>query len=284
MSTDAKDTATTHTGIQPVQVTRYPDVASAHDVVAVEEPLEIRVNGTPVAVLMRTPGLERELVAGFMLTEGIIDDFDDIQAIAPCTEPSLPNRDNIMLTTLAAGCSLADQRIEGAQRQLYTSSSCGLCGKATIDNLFQKIIPQDAFCEVPISLINAAGARAREKQPMFQETGGIHGAALFELSSPHTIKATAEDIGRHNAVDKTIGAMVLADKLPLTQHVLWVSGRASFEIVQKALVAGISAMISVGAPSSLAVDLAKRGQLTLIGFARKSDHFNIYCGGVGTDR
>ncbi|HIA01522.1 MAG TPA: sulfurtransferase FdhD, partial [Myxococcales bacterium] len=169
---------------------------------------------------------------------------------------------------------------ERAQRQLYTSSSCGLCGKATIDNLFQHIVPNDAFCEVPVSLVNAAGSLARVKQPVFQQTGGIHGAALFDMDKPYTIEASAEDIGRHNAVDKSIGTMVLADKLPLTNRALWVSGRASFEIVQKALVAGISAMISVGAPSSLAVDLAYRGRLTLIGFARQTDHFNVYCGRV----
>jgi FdhD protein len=274
MSSEREDT-------QKVHVVRHPQGAKTDDVVAVEEPMEIRVNDTPVAVLMRTPGLERELVAGFLLTEGIIDDFDDIQAIAHCTEPTLPNRENIMLISLAAGCSLADQRIKRAQRQLYTSSSCGLCGKATIDNLFQHIVPNDTFCEVPRSLVNEAGTFAREKQPVFQQTGGIHGAALFDMAEPYAIEASAEDIGRHNAVDKCIGAMVLADKLPLSNRALWVSGRASFEIVQKALVAGISAMISVGAPSSLAVDLAQRGHLTLIGFARQTDHFNVYCGRVG---
>jgi len=250
------------------------------DLVAVEEPIEIRVNDVPVAVLMRTPGQERALVAGFLLTEGIIDDTDDIQAISPCLDPAKPNAENIMLVRLAAGCHMANERVERAQRHLYTSSSCGLCGKATIDNIMVSMQPHDNYQAVPISLINTAGQVTAGQQSVFQQTGGLHGASIFDMKNTIEPIAVAEDIGRHNAVDKVIGELVLADQLPMQGHLLWVSGRAGFEIVQKALVAGISAMVCVGAPSSLAIELAERGRLTLIGFARKSGRFNVYTGRV----
>ncbi len=266
--------------IQSVEVTHYPETTKTTDVVVVEEPLEIRVNDTAVAVVMRTPGKEKALVAGFLLTEGIIDDSDDIQAIAPCQDPARPNADNIMLVRLAAGSSLAEERIARAQRHLYTSSSCGVCGKATIDNLMVTTKPHAAFLAIPISLINAARKVTKSEQTIFQQTGGLHGASIFEMTNPDVPIVVAEDIGRHNAVDKVIGHFVLNDKLPLHNHLLWVSGRAGFEIVQKAMVAGISAMVCVGAPSSLAVELAEQGRLTLIGFARQSGQFNVYTGSV----
>ncbi len=277
---DDQEHAVDAPSVQSVEVIHYPQSQKTADVVAVEEPLEIRVNDTAMAVVMRTPGNEKALVAGFLLTEGIIDDTDDIQAIAPCQDPARPNADNIMLVRLASGSALAEERIERAQRHLYTSSSCGVCGKATIDNLMVATTPHADYISVPISLIDAASKVTRSQQTVFQKTGGLHGASIFEMTNADAPIVVAEDIGRHNAVDKVIGHFVLSDQLPLHNHLLWVSGRAGFEIVQKALVAGISAMVCVGAPSSLAIELAERGRLTLIGFARQSGHFNVYTGTV----
>ena len=263
-----------------VSTTRYPSGAVAPDHVAVEEPLEIRVDGDPLAVLMRTPGDDLALAAGFLLTEGVIEDRDDLRAIGPCQDPANRDRGNVVLVSLAAGAELARSRLAKAQRRFFTSSSCGLCGKATIASLLQDVPTYGAPLPLAADFLASAGDRARAAQAIFDQTGGIHAAAIFAAGAPRPIAALAEDVGRHNAVDKAIGALVLADTLPIEDAVLWVSGRASFELVQKALVAGLRGLVCVGAPSSLAVELAAAAGLTLVGFARGGGRFNVYVGGV----
>ncbi len=258
-----------------VRITRYPEGAAADDAVALEEPLEIRVDGTPLAVLMRTPGADRDLAGGFLLTEGVIDGPDDLTAIAPCADPNKPHAENTMMVALAAGCRLETSRLEQARRSFFASSSCGLCGRATIENLERTLPPRAAFSPIDRTLIETLETQSR--QPGFARTGGLHAAVLYGPDG--AALGAAEDIGRHNAVDKVIGARLLADALPLHGHTLWISGRAGFEVVQKALVARASGLIAVGAPSSLAVDLAETGRLTLVGFARNG-RFNVYAGSV----
>lgn len=253
----------------------------AADLVAVEEPLEIRVDGEPLAVLMRTPGDDLALTAGFLLTEGVILDRDDLRAIAPCRDPANADRGNVVLVTLAAGAELARSRLTQAQRRFFTSSSCGLCGKATIASLVQDVPTFDAPLRLERSFVGALGERIREAQRVFAETGGIHAAAVVTVAGGPNgeVVALAEDVGRHNAVDKAIGTLVLGDALPEEPAVLWVSGRASFELVQKALVAGLRGLVCVGAPSSLAVELAETAGLALAGFARDGRH-NLYVGSL----
>jgi FdhD protein len=254
--------------------------AGVADVVAVEEPLEIRVGGEPLAVLMRTPGDDRALVAGFLLTEGVVAGRDDITAMGPCRDPNRADAANVYLVELAAGSGLADARLAGARRTASATTSCGLCGKTAIDDIHQAVRPHDAFTAVPEALLAAAGDRARARQDLFRLTGGIHAAALFDLAGDdHPLVRTAEDVGRHNAVDKVLGAELLADRIPVASGALWVSGRASFDIVQKALMAGVVALVCVGAPTSLAVDMAERSRITLVGFAA-AGRYNVYCGAV----
>ena len=242
-----------------------------------EEPIEIRVNGQSLAVLMRTPGDDKALVAGFCLTEGIVDGSDDFRGLAPCTDPGRPNAGNVYNVLLAEGCMQDESRLAKAQRQFFASSSCGLCGKATIENLHQVIDPHPQCMVLDRALLERMGDRALSEQKVFHQTGGLHAAALFHAESGQ-LMCSAEDIGRHNAVDKVVGAMLLEDNVPLGGHVLWVSGRSSFEVVQKALVAGVSGLVCVGAPSSLAVEMAVESNLTLVGFASGGSRFNVYNG------
>ena len=250
------------------------------DAVVVEEPLEIRVDGQALAVLMRTPGRDADLTAGFLLTEGVIDVPGDMQSLGPCTDPNRPNAGNVFLVQLAPGCPDATERLAAAQRLFYASSSCGLCGKATIESIHQRVIPHAAFRDLPHALLAAAGDRARAGQDLFAQTGGCHGAVAFALDGAADILASAEDVGRHNAVDKVVGCLLLADALPQQDAVLWVSGRASFEMVQKALMAGFAALVCVGAPTSLAVEMARESRLTLVGFATGPARYNVYAGSV----
>ncbi|MDP6944331.1 MAG: formate dehydrogenase accessory sulfurtransferase FdhD [Myxococcota bacterium] len=250
------------------------------DDVVVEEPLEIRVDGQALAVLMRTPGHDAQLTAGFLLTEGVIDVPDDLQSLGPCTDPNRPNAGNVFLAQLAPGCPDATERLAAAQRQFYASSSCGLCGKATIESIHQRVRPHAAFRDLPHALLAATGDRARGAQDLFAPTGGCHGALAFSLGEDASILASAEDVGRHNAVDKVVGALLLDDALPEADAILWVSGRASFEMVQKALMAGFAALVCVGAPTSLAVEMARESRLTLVGFATGPERYNVYAGSV----
>jgi FdhD protein len=266
--------------ITQVSMTRSGDAQAVRDSVIVEEPLEIRVDGEPLAVLMRTPGADAALTAGFLLTEGVIEVPGDLTSLGPCTDPNRPNAGNVFLAQLAAGCPDTARRIAQAQRQFYASSSCGLCGKATIESIHQAVSPYAACRDLSRSLLAHLDRVARTLQPSFSKTGGCHGAVALSLDEPPRVLASSEDVGRHNAVDKVVGALLLADAVPRQDAVLWVSGRASFEMVQKALMAGFAALVCVGAPTSLAVQMAQESRLSLIGFATGPERYNVYSGRV----
>jgi FdhD protein len=232
------------------------------DLVAVEEPLEIRVDGRPLAVTMRTPGHDEELAAGFLLGEGLIDR-------APRIDPAADLAAN---TVDVHGPLLRDP----GRRSFYTSSSCGVCGKGALEEVAVHVpppAPGPPAPVVPAALLGALPGRLR--QPTFERTGGLHATGLF--SAEGELLLAREDVGRHNAMDKVIGRALLDDLLPLREHVLCVSGRLSFELVQKAAAAGAPIMVAVGAPSSLAVSLGADRGMTLCGFARDG-RMNVYTG------
>ena len=258
---------------RPVDVVRVRGNArAAHvDRAAAEEPLEIRLHDRPFAVIMRTPGADRELAAGFLLAERVIRTADELGTIAHCVEND--SRENIVNVTLANGSRESVERILAGRRQVTTSSSCGLCGRQTIESLATDVPPVRSTWTVSTSLISTLPELLRARQAVFDDTGGLHAAGLFARDG--ALVDVAEDVGRHNAVDKIIGRMLMRDALPLADHLLFVSGRTSFEIVQKAIVAGIPLVAAVSAPSSLAIDLAREFGVTLAGFVR-GDGFNIY--------
>jgi FdhD protein len=244
------------------------------DVLAVEEPMEIRLGcgagGRPghhcVSVTMRTPGHDHELAVGFLFTEGIVTTPEDVANIRTCNEK------NVVRVDLRPGVGVDLGRL---QRHFYTSSSCGVCGKVSLEAVrvclgthleaVRPVVEAEVIHRLPDVL--------RAAQTVFDRTGGLHAAALFDARG--TLRCVREDVGRHNALDKLIGCQFLAGRTPLSDSVLLVSGRASFELVQKALVAGIPILAAVGAPSSLAVELARDHGLTLLGFVRQ-DRFNVY--------
>lgn len=260
-------------------VTVHRDGAPVRDELVVEEPLEIRVDGRPLAVLMRTPGPnpdeDLDLAAGFLATEGVIDGLDDLAGLAPCTDPARPNRQNVVLARLAGGARADAERFERARRALFSASSCGLCGKASIDRVLLDAPPLARRLALPDAMVAELPRRLRAAQPRFARTGGLHGAALFTIDG--ALVTAAEDIGRHNAVDKVIGRQLRADHFPLDDHVLAVSSRAGFEIVQKALMARVGAVVAVGAASTLADALAREGRLALYSFVRGAE-FNAHRG------
>lgn len=249
------------------------------DTLAVEEPLELRIAGAPLAITMRTPGHDVELATGFLVAEGVIRRADDLRAAIHCGGPGtggVENTYNVLDLALAAG--VAPPAPERA-RTFMTTSACGLCGAASID----AVESVSAFDPAADPLVVGASALAampgilREHQAVFDRTGGLHAAALFEVvdgAEPRML-VLREDVGRHNAVDKVVGWAVANGRLPGTGLVLQVSGRASFELVQKAVMAGIPVLAAVSAPSSLAVDLAVRSGLTLVGFSRGRS-MNVY--------
>lgn len=246
------------------------------DVLAVEEPLEIRVAGTPLAVTMRTPGHDVELAAGFLVSEGIVRRRDDFESAMHCGGPGSdagPNQYNVLDIRLGPDVAPLSSL---ATRNFYTTSSCGLCGKASIDAV-TTVSAYDVSID-PVTVTAAAVAsfpdRLRAGQAVFDKTGGLHAAGLVDLKSGELV-VVREDVGRHNAVDKVVGWALLNDRLPLRGKVLQVSGRASFELVQKAVMAGIPILAAVSAPSSLAVELAADTGVTLIGFLR-GDSMNVY--------
>ncbi|MBA3410004.1 MAG: formate dehydrogenase accessory sulfurtransferase FdhD [Geodermatophilaceae bacterium] len=246
------------------------------DVLAAEEPLEIRISGTPLAVTMRTPGADWDLVHGFLATEGVIRGSGDIRTLRYCDSVDDTGRNtyNISDVELAEGVAPPDASVT---RNFYTTSSCGICGKASIDAV-TVASPYDLHADqTPVSLdvILRLPDKLREAQEVFDKTGGLHAAGIF--SPAGRLLVAREDVGRHNAVDKAIGAMVREDRLPLIGCILMVSGRASFELTQKALLAGIPTLAAVSAPSSLAADLADEAGMTLIGFVRGSG-CNVYTG------
>ncbi len=254
-------------------VTRWAngEPSPADDRVAVEEPLEIRIGEKPLAVTMRTPGHDRDLAAGFCLTEGVIQHPDELVGIEPCIEADYGNIVVVLLTDEAR--QRRSSEIKGASRELYVSSSCGLCGKQSIDRIQQCVSPITNQFTVQRSVVQSLPEKLRAAQATFDETGGLHAAGCFTPSGE--LKMLREDVGRHNAVDKLVGAALLSGQTPMRQRILLVSGRTSFEIMQKAAMAGIAFVAAVSAPSSLAVDFAKAMNMTLIGFLRPG-RMNVY--------
>jgi FdhD protein len=246
------------------------------DVLAAEEPLELRVDGTPLSVTMRTPGSDVELAHGFLLTEGVIGAASDVLAARYCDSVDDAGRNtyNVLDLTLAAGVEPPDPSLE---RNFYTTSSCGVCGKAALDavRLTTRFPPDADPVTVTPAVLSSLPDTLREAQRLFDSTGGLHAAGLFTAEGE--LLVAREDVGRHNAVDKTLGWALLEKKVPAAATVLMVSGRASFELVQKAAMAGVPVLAAVSAPSSLAVELAAEMGITLVGFLRGSS-MNVYSG------
>lgn len=244
------------------------------DVLAAEEPMEIRVDGRPLTVTMRTPGDDFDLAVGFLVGEGVVRAASDVAAVRYCAGATDDgaNTYNVVDVALAAGVAPPDPSLE---RSFYTTSSCGLCGKASLDAVRTSSSWSVAEDEsrVTAALLSSLPDRLRETQKVFDRTGGLHAAGLFSVAGDEL--GVREDVGRHNAVDKVVGAAALRGQLPLRGSVLMVSGRASFELVQKAVMAGIPVLAAVSAPSSLAVELAEDSGLTLVGFLRGSA-MNVY--------
>jgi len=264
----------------PVQKVEGDSSAPFQDLLAVEEPLEIRLGQKSISITMRTPGHDFELAAGFLFTEGILHHASEIREIR-WSPPSNGNANgnprqlgNSVTVELNPGVEVDLDRLE---RHFYTSSSCGVCGKASIEAIQMQgcpVLPRNAP-QVPAAVIHHLPETLRREQAVFERTGGLHAAALFDPRG--NLQLLREDVGRHNAVDKLIGAEMQAGRTPLNDSLLLVSGRTSFELVQKTLMAGIPILAAVGAPSSLAVETAQRFHLTLLGFVRDG-RFNIYSG------
>jgi FdhD protein len=254
------------------------NISDADDLLAAEEPLEIRLEFNDgdkhiqknLSVTMRTPGHDFELATGFLYTEGIITSAPDIESINYC---KADNR-NIVCISLQNNIK---PNIGNLERNFYTTSSCGVCGKASIESVKTVCPIPDTVDSLRIShtLICRLPDKLRKQQDVFENTGGLHGCALFDIDG--NLLLSREDVGRHNALDKLIGAALNANMLPLDKHILILSGRASFELVQKAVMAGIKIIAAVGAPSSLAAEMAEERGITLIGFLR-GERFNIYSG------
>lgn len=269
-----KNDATEHISIQKISA---GEISETEDKVAVEEPLEIQLAYSTatgrmqknIVITMRTPGNDEELAAGFLFTEGIIKDNTSVHEIK-----HLPADNNRVLVTLKENIIPV---IASTSRNFYSTSSCGICGKSSIDAIRAVSQYSDKKDNIVIEANTFHGLQhqLKKQQEVFEDTGGIHAGALFDLSGNFIM--LREDVGRHNALDKIIGAVLMKEQLPLTHCILLLSGRASFELVQKAAMAGIKIIAAVGAPSSLAVQLAKETNITLIGFL-KNNRFNIYSG------
>lgn len=269
--------------VKPVEITKITSNGSkvSPDLMAVEEPLEIRIGfgglgdrqQKSLSVTMRTPGHDFELATGFLFTEGIIESFDQIESIKYCEDVGRQEeRENVVRVEVKTN---VDVDFEKLQRNFYTSSSCGVCGKSSIESVQVQcdIIKDDIL--LSSETIYRMSDQLREAQQIFEHTGGLHAVGLFDLKGK--LLLTREDVGRHNAMDKIVGACLFKKEIPLADKILMVSGRASFELVQKAGRSGSPIMAAVGAPSSLAVSLAESLGMTLIGFVRDRS-FNIYCG------
>ncbi len=242
------------------------------DLVTVEEPLEIRLDGEALAVVMRTPKHDFELAAGFVFTEGIVQHVSDLGTVSYCPQAQPPNLQNVVDVRLASGVEVDTTKVK---RNFYATSSCGVCGKASIDAIRTNAPAIEADFQIPAAALYGLQERFRESQKVFEKTGSLHAAALFDPSGDLLI--VREDVGRHNAVDKLVGFYVLQGKDLPEEVILMVSGRTSFEIVQKALMAGIPVVAGVSAPSSLAIQMAGEANMTLIGFLRGNE-FNLYSG------
>lgn len=257
---------------EPSEIWRWRlggDLESRRDELAAEEPLEIRVRGRAICVTMRTPGHDVELAAGFLLSEGLIETGDDLQRIESCPRNL---DDNVVNAFLAPHVEVDWDKLT---RHVLSTSSCGLCGKASIDAIHRRLDPVRDEFETDANTLLSMPGRLRELQAVFDRTGGLHAAALFNAEGE--LLVVREDVGRHNAVDKVLGYALQNSLLPLYRTILLVSGRASFEIMQKALAGGIAVIAAVSAPSSLAVDFAVQSHQTLVGFLRE-DRMNVYAG------
>ncbi|MFJ1647114.1 formate dehydrogenase accessory sulfurtransferase FdhD [Streptomyces sp. NPDC088258] len=252
-------------------------VSARPDTLVAEEPLEIRLNGRPLAITMRTPGDDFALAVGFLVSEGVLAAAADVRSVVYCAgaKEDGSNTYNVVDVRLAPGVPVPDITLE---RNVYTTSSCGLCGKASLDAVRTTArfpIADTPPVRVEPALLSGLPDRLRAAQRVFDRTGGLHAAALF--SEDGELLDIREDVGRHNAVDKLVGRALRQDLLPLSRAILLVSGRASFELAQKAVMAGIPVLAAVSAPSSLAVDLAAESGLTLVGFLR-GPSMNVYAG------
>jgi FdhD protein len=246
------------------------------DTLAVEEPLEIRIGGRPTTVIMRTPGADEELARGFLFTEGLIARAEELRALARPDGLRAEERGNVLDVQVAAP-ALVRVTPQALQRNFYASSSCGVCGKSSLAAIEVRSPPVSSQLTVERALLAALPARLSAAQPTFARTGGLHAAALFDERG--ALLAAREDVGRHNAVDKLIGWALVEGRLPASRAILMVSGRTSFEILQKAIAAGVPVVCAVSAPSSLAVELADRFGVTLIGFLREGPggaSMNVY--------
>jgi FdhD protein len=244
----------------------------SEDDLPVEEPLQIRMAGEDVAVTMRTPGHDIELTLGFLYSEGIIAGKAHIESIAHCAdEDGLPTPN--VINVLPSDRDLVDPR--RWRRDFFAASSCGLCGKTTLESVTRSLPAAASNANIALDTLYLLGEKLREAQEGFARSGGLHAAGLFDVEGK--LLLLREDVGRHNAVDKIVGHALLHDLLPLDNHILLVSSRASFEIVQKALAAGIAIMAVISAPSSLAVELAEQANMTLVAFLREG-RLNIYAG------
>jgi FdhD protein len=252
------------------RLTPRAGLRATKDVVAAEEPLEIRVEGQTVAVVMRTPGEDRELTAGFLLTEGVIKSARDVFDITTCVTGG--NAGNVVDVALTHPQTFDAAKLS---RHVFTSSSCGVCGKTSIEAVIKRRKPLRDVVRVPAKLILGLPRQIARAQTAFQATGGLHACALFDAKGK--LLALREDVGRHNALDKLIGQALLARQTPLTGHLVLLSGRSSFEMMQKAHAAGIPIVAAIGAPSSLAVEFAREARQTLCGFVRGRS-MNVYAG------
>jgi FdhD protein len=238
------------------------------DMVACEEPLEIRVEGRSVAVVMRTPGHDEELAAGFLVSEGVVKGPRDLLEVSQCPV-NADSRGNVVDVLLGG----AVVNWDALTRHVFSASSCGLCGKTSLDSVFQQFPAVTADWRVDAAFLGALPGKLRASQATFETTGGLHACAVFDLEGNLVI--SREDVGRHNALDKVLGWAVMRDCLPLDRHVLLLSGRVSFEMMQKALAAGIAMVAAISAPTSLAVSFAERSGQTLAGFLR-GETMNLY--------
>jgi FdhD protein len=267
-------------GLENVRVARYRGGAREpfDDRVAVEEPLEIRIAGETFAVTMRTPGHDHELVLGLLLAEGIVRSVDDVGGIAHCGKPG--ELGNVIDVTAAPGAVIEWEPDGPVRRATLTTSACGVCGRRSVDDLLARVRPLDDPARFSVPWIERLTRELGPRQVNFAASGGVHAAALFSADGSSAEGQTVivrEDVGRHNAVDKVVGRVALDHGLPARGRALVVSGRASFELVQKAVVAQVPLLVSVSAPSSLAISAARAAQLTLVGFAR-GERFNVYAG------
>lgn len=273
---------TTLKSVKRLEIERIGEGAGTlEDVVATEEPLEVRLAYSrpdggraekSISVTMRTPGHDGELAVGFLYTEGIIRSKEDVESVAPCGPPAPNGLINVVRVELAANVDVALDRLE---RHFYTSSSCGVCGKSSLDAVAVQghYDLEDVEFQVSGEQLGALPDALRARQTVFERTGGLHASGLFDVAGQ--MVAVREDVGRHNALDKLIGQALLADELPLSAFGIVVSGRASFELMQKAMMAGVPLLAAVGAPSSLAVELAEEFGMTLIGFLKRNK-LNVY--------